>query len=261
MVYYYSGTGNSAYAATELSRLTGEKHSPLFIPKILNTGSLEVCPGDLLGFVFPIYSWGVPPIVVDFVKQLPADIFRARYVWAVCTCGDEAGNAMKMFARLVKRVSGKAPDLQMSLIMPNNYVLLPGFNVDPQPVAERKLHQAPERLREIAAAINRKERNVQDVHTGSVPALRSMVYPLFKKWGVDPKKWKAGDLCVSCGLCAQICPVGNVSYDAQGHPVWGDNCLSCCGCFHVCPRRAIDYGNATKGKGQYLFPGSKLFHG
>lgn len=255
MVYYYSGTGNSAYAARELARMTGQTRQPVSIPEMMRGAALDIYTGKYLGFVFPIYSWGVPPVVLDFVRRLPAALFEGRYVWAVCTCGDEAGLAMRRFSKEIISVCGREPDLCMSLTMPNNYVLLPGFDVDSSSVAESKLEAAPRRLREIADLIVSCAPGVRDVTEGSVPALRSMVYPLFKRWGVSPRKWHASDVCTGCGRCASICPSHNITYDVEHRPVWGTDCLSCCACFHVCPHRAIDYGKATKGKGQYMFPG------
>ncbi|MCM1006017.1 MAG: EFR1 family ferrodoxin [Prevotella sp.] len=255
MIYYYSGTGNSANVANELSRLIGEKHPPVNIPAALQSASLDVYTTDKIGFVFPIYSWGVPPVVLDFTARLPREIFYKRYIWAVCTCGDEAGNAMKKFAKTIKKISDRQLDLCMSVIMPNTYVLLPGFDVDTHDIAEEKLKAANTRLRLIADYIKEKKSCFYDVNTGSMPGLRSLVYPFFKKWGMNTKKWKATNNCISCGLCTRICPVNNVNLSENGKPVWGTNCLSCCACFHVCPKHAVEYGKVTCKKGQYLFPG------
>lgn len=255
MVYYYSGTGNSAYAARELARMTGERETPVSIPEAMRGSVLEIYEGPCLGFVFPIYSWGVPPLVYEFLERLPSELFEGRYVWAVCTCGDEAGVAMRRFGKEIRKICGRVPDLMASLRMPNNYVLLPGFDVDKPDVADAKLAAAPGRLRHIADMVMARSPEVYDVTEGSVPALRSMVWPFFKRWGVNPRRWHVSGKCISCGRCVSICPSGNISIDGDGRPRWGDACLSCCACFHVCPQRAIDYGKATLGKGQYLFPG------
>lgn len=255
MIYYYSGTGNSAYVTRELSKLIDEKSSPVSIPSVLDGDGLEIRRDGRIGFVFPIYSWGIPPVVVDFVNRLPAAIFEERYIWAVCTCGDEAGIAMRQFASAVKRIAGRPPHLEMSIIMPNNYVLLPGFNVDSEELASRKLDAASDRLKAIADNILNKASGVYDVHEGSWPSLRTkLVYPLFKRFGINPNKWKANNDCISCGRCVKICPTSNIVLN-EGQPKWSSNCLSCCACFHVCPQQAISYGSATKGKGQYIFPG------
>lgn len=255
MIFYYTGTGNSAYVARELSRMTSDRNSPVFIPDVIKNDRLEIDRSKSIGFVFPIYSWGVPPIVISFLHRLPADLFDDKYIWAVCTCGDEAGVAMRRFNKEIYNICGRRADLLMSVIMPNNYVLLPGFNIDTDIVKESKLEEAALRIRKIAAFISEQSTHIYDVQEGSFAALRTaLVYPLFKKWGINPRKWHANGNCVNCGKCVDICPNTNITSE-DGKPVWGNNCLSCCACFHVCPFKAINYGKATQNKGQYLFPG------
>ena len=60
MIFYFSGTGNSKYAAE-------------FLADQLNERCYNICKqgidpavyegGKSIGFVFPVYAWGVPPIV------------------------------------------------------------------------------------------------------------------------------------------------------------------------------------------------------
>ena len=48
------------------------------------------------------------------------------------------------------------------------------------------------------------------------------------------------------------CPIGIISMK-DGKLVWTtDQCVMCLGCYHRCPVNAINYGNATIGKGQYV---------
>lgn len=256
MIYYFSGTGNSRYAAQFLSKSLIENLR--FIPEA--NPERQEPEGGSLGFVFPVYSWGVPPIILDFIAQLPDSFWRKVKirripVWCVMTCGDETAKAPEMFRKALK---GRGIDLESvwSVIMPNNYVLLPGFDVDAKNVEEKKLKEAPGRLREIAKGI-RKHRKGIDVTRGSFPLVKTkLVYPLFKKWGIEPKKWISTDACVGCGICARSCPIKNVEMK-DGRPVWGDRCCSCLACYHSCPRHAVAYGTITAKKGQYFFPEQK----
>lgn len=137
--------------------------------------------------------------------------------------------------------------------MPNNYVLLPGFDVDKKNIERHKLEEAPKRIHEIAEGIRCHARKI-DVVRGSWPWVKTkLIFPLFLRWGISPKKWHSTTSCVGCGICAKSCPLNNVKMD-NGVPIWGMNCCSCLACYHSCPRHAVAYGKSTFKKGQYFFP-------
>lgn len=257
MIFYFSGTGNSRYVAEGLaSRLADDA---AFIPETdataVNFKADEGLLNGELGFVFPVYSWGVPPVVEDFISNLSdafAEDVRRRNVpvWMVCTCGDETGDTPEMF-RNIMRKRGLGVKGIWSVITPNVYVLLPGFDVDPDDVRIRKINELEGRLESIAGQIQRGEWK-EDVVYGSLPRLKTkLVYPLFKRWGMFPSKWRANDNCIHCGQCMESCPVGNISMK-EGKPSWGKNCTSCVACYHTCPTHAIEYSGVTRHKGQYL---------
>lgn len=255
MIYYFSGTHNSRYAALRLGSLLGE--DVRFIQQIDPfSQDLDPAKDKSVGIVFPVYSWGVPPIVMDFIAKLPEAFIeavrkRSAYVWCVATCGDETGMAVEMLKKALWR-RGIELSAAWSLIMPNVYVLLPGFGVDPKDVEEKKLKEAVGRIEEIALAIKKKD-TVEDVHLGPLPRLKTaLVYPLFRRWGVNTKKWHYTDACIGCGKCAKTCPVENIAM-VDGHPHWGTDCTSCCACYHICPTHSAQYGEITKKMGQYFF--------
>ena len=248
MIFYYSATGNTRFCADFLAeRLLTETRNILEI----SPNSLSLDDAASVGFMFPIYCWGIPPVMKEFMDAVFPKLPEACYVWTVCTCGDETGTAMRQVDKLLKKLRGRGADAIYSVIMPNTYVLLPGFDVDKPEVEKEKLRAAPGRLSEIAAALTAGKRDVYEVKEGSVPALRSAIYPLFVKWGVNPKKWHASDACVGCGKCAAICPSRNITM-VDSRPCWSTRCFSCCACFHVCPVHAVNYGSITLHKSQYI---------
>lgn len=253
MIFYFSGTGNSEAVAGAIAEGIGEKAE--LVTHI--DASSVVDDGSDFGIVFPVYSWGVPAPVEDFLSRLPESAVdslkkRKAFVWVVMTCGDETGDAPAVISRMLGS-RGLTADTIKSVIMPNTYVLLPGFGTDSGELAERKLNAARERVKNIIKSLQLHERGI-DVVAGSWPRLKTgLVYPLFRRWGINPSKWKWGEACISCGICERRCPMKNISLIA-GHPVWGDNCVSCLACYHYCPVKAIEYGSATKKKGQYHFP-------
>lgn len=254
MIFYFSGTGNSRYVARVLSEILGS--DIVCISECESNNDFEDNDGSV-GFVFPVYSWGVPPEVLSFIDNLPESFFhninvRHTPVWCVMTCGDEVALAPEMFRQAFSR-HGVEVESIWSVTMPNNYVLLPGFDVDPKEVERRKLAEAPTRISEIAEGILQHRKTVDVVRGGSAWIKTKMVYPLFKRWGIFPKKWHSTSSCVGCGICVGNCPNGNVRM-VDGMPVWGADCCSCLACYHSCPRHAVEYGSVTKKKGQYFFP-------
>ena len=59
--------------------------------------------------------------------------------------------------------------------------------------------------------------------------------------------------CISCGICAQVCPVGNILM-AGGRPAWHHRCEQCFACLQWCPEEAIQFGSGTSGKRRYHHP-------
>ena len=90
---------------------------------------------------------------------------------------------------------------------------------------------------------------------GSVPLLKSyMVYPLFTHFAIGSSRFYATDTCISCGICAKVCPTGTISLSGNGKPEWADTCVQCVACIHRCPVRAIEYGTISLKKGRYHHP-------
>lgn len=58
MIFYFSGTGNSRYVAEHIAVHTGDR--ALDICGLNPGGSITAETADSIGFVFPVYSWGVP---------------------------------------------------------------------------------------------------------------------------------------------------------------------------------------------------------
>lgn len=59
---------------------------------------------------------------------------------------------------------------------------------------------------------------------------------------VKIKKFYVTEECVSCGRCANVCPLGNVRLE-NGKPVWGSRCRYCMACMNRCSKKAIVYGD------------------
>lgn len=66
MIAYFSGTGNSRYVAHRLRKQLDEE--TVFIP--MTDPSTLTFKGESLGLIVPVYAWGVPPLVIDWIRRL-----------------------------------------------------------------------------------------------------------------------------------------------------------------------------------------------
>lgn len=240
MIFYFSGTGNSRWAARRLAALTGDE--AVDIVGLQNAPDLS--GQGQVGLVFPIYAWGVPEPMLAFAGTLrPAGTFT----FAVCTCGEEAGAAMKKLAKVFKAFSS------YSLVMPNNYIL-GSADVDDEAAALAKIDAARRAIDRMAGELVRREK-VFRVEEGRLAGLKSGVVNWgFNRFARTAKPFRTTDACTGCGRCARDCPAGVITMK-EGRPVWDEGCWQCLRCINACPARAIEYGKDTAAKGRYTLEG------
>ena len=52
--------------------------------------------------------------------------------------------------------------------------------------------------------------------------------------------YKITDACISCGACADTCPVSAISEGDGKYVIDEGACLECCACAGACPMSAIE---------------------
>ena len=261
MILCFSGTGNSALVARELQRHIGGGVLMLRDELLRDVGKeLIVVPeGEPVVWVFPIYSWGVPPVLVPFLRRSRLKITPEHSTphFLVCTCGDDTGYADRQWEKVIGR-RGWSPRGAFSVQMPNTYVLMKGFDVDSPDVVQTKLDAMPARVAHIADKI-KKGYGSSEMTRGSWAWLKTyVIYPWFVAFCMSPKPFHATDVCVGCALCARKCPLQNITMQSGGNdekpdsierPHWGSRCALCLRCYHICPHHAVAYGVSTATKG------------
>lgn len=235
MIFYFSGTGNSRWAAEQIAALTGDKALDIIaldpVPDLHNEAQI--------GLVFPVYAWGVPEPMLAFAKSLGK---TDAFTFGVCTCGEEAGYTMKKLSAVYPLRSS------YSLVMPNNYVI--GSELDDEMTVRHKIDTASAELQTIAQEILQRK-PVYRVSEGTHAGLKSgMVNFGFNRFARSTKSFYATDACNGCGLCAQHCPTQTITL-ADGKPRWGKQCYQCLRCINACPQRAIQYGKQTEIRDRY----------
>ena len=230
MIFYYSGCGNSKFIAKSIAEALND--NLVFIPEAQREGKFEynLTDNEMLGFVYPIYSWRPPHLVEEFVNKLKIN-GKPSYVWTAVTCGDNVGETEKIFRKELETI-GLSLDAAFCFKMPNTYVNMMVMSVDEPEIANEKIAKAKEKLPKVIDLI-KQHATYSD------------------KWASD-KPFFSTDDCISCGMCVKVCPLQNITME-NGRPHWNGHCNTCDACYHFCPKHAIHYGKKTKGKGQYHF--------
>ncbi|MBW9152909.1 EFR1 family ferrodoxin [Clostridium estertheticum] len=253
-IYYFSGTGNSLKVAQDLTKKLGNTEL-IPITKVIKEYGEILFSSDRIGIVYPVYIWGMPPIVSKFIKKI-SKTNKVKYFFAVATNHMQVVGSLLILAnRLHSR--GLKLSAGFSIIMPNSYTLSQKEhsidNLKPLFAASEK------RLDEISLLIeNEDECKIERgplkqriINTGFIYHSVSLIFPWLDM------RFSTDNNCISCGLCEKICPVQNIVLK-NGNPVWLHKCEQCFRCINLCPKQSIQYKNKTTGKWRYKNPSIKL---
>jgi ferredoxin len=248
MLFYFSGTGNSLYAATKLLEDTDEEL--INIAETVNSRhfSYELSsPDEKVGFVFPVYFYGLPSIVSWFISKLEFTNYSPGYTYAVITCGNSISGADQMLRDKLTK-SGHSLDVVYTLKMPDNYVI--AYELPNKMEQLEILSNAELELKKIKKLI--QINNTDGYSSGSKEQLISSAAYSFYLHGRKTKKFYADETCTGCGLCATRCASTAIEI-VDGKPTWvKDRCILCLGCMNRCS--SIQYGKATVGRARYVHP-------
>jgi len=289
MIFYFSGTGNTRWAAIKLASATHERLIDIAeeMRKLKLSGEKSTEPfilqeGERLGFVFPVHGWRVPRLVRDFIARIQVSLALDKdsntenkqtllgdnqqkqvFAYAVCTAGDSIGLTIENLNDTIA-ANASLSDLGIrqvssaySLIMPESYVGLPFMDVDPKEKEIRKKEKAALELEVICEEVFNRKEGVSRLVKGPIPwFFTKVVGGFFEKVLITDKRFHVTkDKCVKCGICANVCPVGDIDGGKGKMPTWlhHKDCLTCFCCYHHCPHHAIEFGHQTQKKGQYYF--------
>lgn len=247
MILYFSGTGNSQYAAERIGTAIGDQTEDLFL-KIRSRDFTALHSDAPWVIVVPTYAWRIPRIVEEWVKH--TEFTGSTDIYFVMTCGGSIGNAGKYLQKLCdsKKLHYKGC---MAVVMPENYIAL--FSTPTQKEALETIRKAESVIDSAASLIKSGKDFPQPSVTWKDKANSGIVNDVFYPAFVHAKKFYAKDTCISCGKCANVCPTSNIRLEA-GKPVWGKNCTHCMACISRCPAEAIEYGKHSEGLTRYVCP-------
>lgn len=247
MILYFSGTGNSEYAAKRIGRELDDKVLNL-VEKIRSRDFSEMHSGNAWIIVTPAYAWRIPRIVREWL--LNTTLTGNKNIYFVMTCGGSIGNAGRYLEKLCRTKKWNYMGCK-EVLMPENYIAM--YSAPTQEEALEIIHQADSVLDETALTIKKRKKFPQPALTIKdridSGIINTAFYPLF----VHAKKFYTTDACISCGKCVHVCPLDNIQLK-NGRPLWGENCTHCMACICRCPSEAIEYGKHSRGLTRYVCP-------
>jgi len=236
-IYYFSATGNSLALSKKLANLLGETEL-ISIPKIIDK-NIET-NSQKIGFVFPIYGWGLPRIVTDFIKNLK--IKNSKYIFALASCG---GTPSKTLLELNKILREKGLKLDAGFVIREENNL----SMKDSPIIKfvRKLSgkKTPklfnERIDEIIEIIKNNKKNKLEKNNFLTNFIGGKLHNFFIKASkTNDNIFCINENCTLCGTCKKLCPRNNIIIN-DNKIIWQHNCEFCLACINWCPNKAIKF--------------------
>ena len=225
MIFYFTGTGNSLFAARKIADTTGARI--ISIPQVIR--EQQNYADDCIGFVYPQYANGLPKMVRSFIAN---NSFKADYFFAVDLYSLIHIKTLGEIASLIPLNYGAY------LKTPFNFTFLLNAPKNPKPILEK----AEKRLDVIINEISNR--------TGKPVKASKAIGNATKYFG--EVKFKVTNSCTNCGTCVTVCPAGNISLD--GDVRFDGKCENCFACVNLCPAHAVYSSNAILRRRQYRNP-------
>jgi len=247
MIIYFSGTGNTKYAAEHIGSQIQDEVVDL-TPKLRTKDYSPLRSDRPWVIAAPVYAWQLPLVVRDWI--LETEFSGSREFYFVITCGGSIGNTEGYLKKLCKQKNFVFKGCA-EIVMPENYIAM--FDA-PGPGESKKIIEAAKPvIQKTADRIARREDLPPCRITAAGKLQSGLINDCFYRLFVHDRKFYAKDSCTGCGLCGQLCPLSNIAI-RDDRPVWGGNCTHCMACICRCPAEAIEYGRASRGKNRYYCP-------
>ena len=184
-IFYFSGTGNSLWLAKEIKAEIGGEIR--YIPKW--DGDISVY--DKLVIVSPIYSFGLPIPVYDFIKTIKSSV----PVWIVLNYGGAAGKACE-FAYNHAKNCGLNIKMTARIKMPENFTAVFSTPLI-APYNNGLLKKAPMAVKKIIESIKKEE---EKPLPSDNPKKHKLYYENKSNWGKLGERFSTSESCTFIAL-------------------------------------------------------------
>ena len=252
MILYFSATGNSKFIAEELASRTGDESLNL-LKRIKTRDYSPIKSEKPFVICVPVYVCEMPSFINELIRNTPFE--GSKDIYFIFTSGGYSGISSHLARRLARK-KGLNYMGSADFKMPRNYIAndtYPELSVDE---INKRIEDSYKLIPEIADDISANKKLVKrSKHVWLFELLITLPFtPVWTRIKQGVKKFSAGDKCVGCKKCANLCPLNVIKPDEKGRPVWDASmCAHCMSCIQNCPVEAIEYGDITPSKKRYTF--------
>ena len=232
---YFSGTGNSRYAAELFCKVYDEEAKTFSIED--DNIAQAVQNEEMLIFAYPVQYSTVPKILGDFIIE-NKELWERKKVFVIATMGLFSGDGAGMLGRLLQKYGAEIIG-GLHLKMPDS--------IGDEKMLKRPLETNKELVKRAEQKINK---SVQLLKSGKptkegLGILYRMAGFFGQRlyFGHNTKKYSNklrvdADKCIGCGKCELLCPMNNIKIvDKKAVP--NNRCTMCYRCINNCPKQAM----------------------
>lgn len=247
MIFYFSATGNSKYVASKLKEeFSGEMIDISYAVKREEYDYMTE-DDERVFIVFPVYFYGMPGYVEDFVRKLNFTGGTPQ-ICGIATCGAGSGASDRMLKKAFREKGIKVRGFYQVKMIGNNVLL---YKIPFREAQIMKMRRADKAIIDIIYSIKFLYR--ESYKSGFISGIFGKIANTYYRSHCGTSKYRVDERCIGCGLCQTICPVSAIDMDDNGRPQWiKKQCTHCLGCINRCPAEAIQYGKNTEKRGRYV---------
>jgi len=242
-VFYFSGTGNTAWAVRRLCDYLSERGEETKLYSI----DIKECPGDeellhiiknsdIIGIAYPIYGANIPPIMIKFISKIKG-----------IKCKNEIPTKKIFMLNTFGYVNAFGPVAAKKIWKSSGFDMLAYINVrltdntsnkDQTDIAKIRTQAAELELQKSAEALAKKEKYIKGYGFYLLPGIiiRRITCPLIKE--NYKNMFIEKQLCNKCGICIENCPAQAITY-VNNEIIFTSDCTACRRCLNTCPRKAV----------------------
>ncbi|WP_413854414.1 EFR1 family ferrodoxin [Candidatus Ruminimicrobium bovinum] len=233
-IYVFSGTGNTLMVANKIAEVFNKNSCIASVDKMEHVQPRDIKLGTTVGIGFTTAFWNTYPFVRNWIDNLPDG--NKTKVFLFTTMGDSSCGMIAHIAKILENKNYKVIGAK-GFIMPNNFLLVRSDKAN-----KKRIEKTFVKVEEYVKGIINSKGYVRKNNFFSSVSFFISSFITTKLWNTKLAKkimkFKTDKTkCNACGMCAEICPLGNINI--KEFPEFGNKCIFCLRCVSYCPQQAM----------------------